>query len=124
MPVMPWSKGRSVDVGNPNLKVDNIREEKPQWGRRYVIRLDDRATLTITAYDFMGSRSVGGDLRQPNGKYVTFQPNEIADKIIDRTLVPLVEKACEEILALDRAYAQSNHQEFVDESGARWERAA
>ena len=51
MPVMPWSKGESVDVGNPDVKVDNIREEKPQWGRRYVIRLDGRATLTISAYD-------------------------------------------------------------------------
>ena len=124
MPVMPWSKGESVDVGNPDVKVDNIREEKPQWGRRYVIRLDGRATLTISAYDFLGGRHVDGELRQPNGKYVTFQPDEIADKIIDRTLVPLVERACDEILALDRAYAKSNHREFIDETGTRWERAA
>lgn len=123
MPVMPWSKGASVEVGNPNLKVDNIQEEKPQWGRRYVIRLDARATLTVVAYDFLGSRHVEGELRQPNGKYVTFQPNEIADKIIDRTLVPLVEQACDEILALDRAYGKSNHLEFVDMSGVSWKRA-
>lgn len=124
MPVMPWSKGQTVDVGNPELRVDNIREEKPQWGRRYILRLDDRATVTITAYDFLGGRVVDGELRQPNGKYVTFKPNEIADKIIDRTLVPLVRAACDEILALDRAYKSSNRREFVDESGTRWERAA
>jgi hypothetical protein len=124
MSVMPWSKGQTVEVGNLELKVENIQEEKPQWGRRYVIRLDDRATLTITTYDFLGSRHIDGELRQPNGKYVTFQPKEIADKIIDRTLVPLVERACDEILALDRAYASSNHREFVDVDGTRWERAA
>jgi hypothetical protein len=123
MPVMPWSEGASVESGNPNLKITNIREEKPQWGRRYVIRLDGRATLTVGAYTFLGGRQIDGELRQPNGKSVTFQPKEIADKIIDRTLVPLVQAACDEILALDRAYMQSNRREFVDEAGVTWQAA-
>lgn len=124
MTVMPWSKGDRAEGGNPDLQIDNIREENPQWGRRYVIRLDKRATLTVSTYTFLGGRTVRGELRQPDGKYITFEPREIADKIIDRTLVPMVQAACDEILALDRAYISSNRQEFVDESGAKWQLVA
>jgi hypothetical protein len=123
MPVMLWDKGTTVESGNPHLTIVNIHEDKPQWGRRYVIRLDDRATLTISTYSFLGGRQVDGELRQPNGKSVSFRPEEIADKIIDRTLVPLVQTACDEILALDRAYMKSNRREFVDEDGTLWQAA-
>ena len=124
MSVMPWSKGDDAGIDNPALKIENIRETQPRWGRRYVTRLDERATLTVSAESYIGRRWISGELRQPNGKNISFDPKEIADKIIDRTLVPLVERACEEILSLDRAYMASNRPEFLDETGARWERAA
>lgn len=126
---MPWSRRQPIKwtadiVANPKIKIETLREKEPRWRRRYVIDLNDRAMLTIDARNLVGSRYVSGELRQPNGKYVTFQPDEIADKIIDPTLVPLVQRACDEILAIDRAYMSSDRYEFVDESGARWVRAA
>jgi hypothetical protein len=71
---MPWSKGERVECGNPALEIVNTYEDVPEWGRRYVIKLDNRATLTVSAYTYLDRRSIEGELHQPNGKYVTFQP--------------------------------------------------
>lgn len=123
MPVMSWSQA-SETMQEGDVKVENIRARAPEFGRRYVVTLDTRAVMTITAYSYTTEyRSFGGELRQPDGRRIQFDPHAIADKIIDPLLVPLVERAVKSVLALDGTYVNSHPSSFMDEQGVRWVRA-
>jgi len=65
-----------------------------------------------------------GELTQDGGRWVMFDPRNPAEKIIDRTLCPLVIVACNQILATDTAYIDSKPSEFVDRKGQKWVRAS
>ena len=119
--------GKSNDpvlVTPSGISVMNIRGEEPRWARTYTARLSDRASVEVTAttYSRISGRSFRGELEQPNGNRVWFEVERIADRIIDRELVPLVERAVGEILDLDRQYMRSERDEFTDESGKKWRR--
>ena len=107
------------------ISISEERETRPEFKRIYKAVLSPKARITIKARTTMfGDRSFDGELTQPNGRWVLFDPFRIADKILDPTLVPLVEETCKAIFALDRQYMDPPPQEFVDESGTRWTRAA
>jgi len=59
-------------------------------------------------------------MTQHNGRWIIFEPERIADKIVDPVLVPLVEQFVKEVFALDKAFTESDPSEFVDESGTTW----
>lgn len=67
-------------------------------------------------------RRFSGELTQPNGRWVHFDPERIADKIIDPLLVPLVEKAVRAVFALDKAFMDSRPDRFTDEKDRVWVR--
>jgi hypothetical protein len=69
-----------------------------------------------------GHRFTSGELTQSNGRWVLFEPERPADKILDREILPIVQRFCDEILALDAAYVKSDPGEFVDVRGVRWRR--
>lgn len=123
MPVMPWTAadhGTEID----GVHAESVREEPPEFKRRYVVTLDNRATMTIGAYTFVGDRRFDGELKQPDGREISFDPKAIADKIIDPLLVPKVEAACDKVFVIDRNYMKTGISEFIDEKGTTWHRAA
>lgn len=103
--------------------VENRREDRPRFKRVYTCEIAARrCTMILEAYTFIGRRCWGGELRQPNGKYVLFDSDAVADKIIDPVLVPLIIEACSEIMHIDRKFIESRPNEFTDEGGVRWRR--
>lgn len=105
-----------------NVKIKEVREDRPSFKREYEVPVDHRV-VKITARSSAGlGRWYSGELTQPGGRWVLFDPERIADKILDPALVPLVEVACRDILSIDRAFMASRPNSFVDEGGSTWVR--
>lgn len=102
-------------------------EDAPKFKRTYKAVLTKNAAITVSAYSSY-YRSIGekryfsGELTQPNGRWVIFDPDRIADKILDPALVPLVEAAVDAAKVLDREFMASNPSSFVDERKDTWQR--
>jgi hypothetical protein len=109
-----------VEKTPSGLNVENIREEPPKFERVYTSRLDARASIKVTIKRSYGGLYKTGELTQPNGRWVFFDPDAIADKIIDPVLVPLVQKCVDEIYQLDRAYRSPEPGEFFDTRGVHY----
>lgn len=105
------------------VTVEARREEPPKFSRTYGAQLDARAhaEVTMRTSSYFG-RSGTGMLTQPGGRYVAFDPAAIADRILDPTLVPLVEAFVEHVFALDREFMATHGAEFIDEKGNIWRR--
>ena len=101
-----------------------IREKnyKPEFGRIYGCEVLSGITITISARNMCSGRYYSGELIQPGGRWVLFDPKKPADKILDRDLSPAIAVLCKRILELDWAWFKSNPAEFTDESGQRWRR--
>jgi hypothetical protein len=103
------------------ITVKDIRADAPKFARSYTVKLDDRATLRVTIKSFLGRYS-SGELNQPNGRWVFFDPDRIADKILDPVLLPLVERYCKIIRDMDKEFMRGKPNEFTDENGTTWRR--
>lgn len=120
------SSGAIAPVAGPPptpIALKEIPEDVPAFKREYTARLDHRAVIKIDARTWSRGRRYGGELSQPNGRWVLFDPERIADKILDPALVPLVERAVREIVAMDEAYMATNPDRFTDEKRQVWVRA-
>lgn len=107
------------------ITVKDIRADVPEFRREYTVMLPRdiamKITIRSTYYSYSGySLSTQGELTQPGGRWVLFEPERPADKILDRELLPSVEAYCDEILAQDRQFRHSKPGEFTDESGVIW----
>ena len=81
--------------------------------------------ITVTCRTFISrSRNRSGELTQPNGKWVLFDPDAVAEKILDPMLVPIIKEACAAIRKIDDDFIASRPGEFIDEDGCRWRRMA
>ncbi len=110
--------------GDGGFAITLSPEDRPEFKRTYKKKLDARCTIKVDIYVFYGSHiSESGELTQPDGRWVLFDPRKVADKIIDPVLVSLVQKACDEILALDAAFRANLPDEFTDDGGVKWKRA-
>lgn len=119
-----FSKRDVVQELTNGISIKDVREERPDFRRVYSTKLADRGTATIEIRTFIGnSRYASGELRQNDGRWVLFEPERVADKIIDPVLVPLVEQFAKQVFALDKAFMASDPSEFIDESGATWRKA-
>jgi hypothetical protein len=78
--------------------------------------------VKVSIHTSCGSRFDLGELTQPGGRWVMFDPKDPAEKILDRELVPLVIAACKEIFELDNAFMKSDPGEYIDEKGQTWKR--
>lgn len=114
---------RNKQLTNSGISGVSSREDPPEFKRAYKAKLDSRASIEIT---FRTSRYLGRDcdgiLRQPEGNHIFFQPNNIAKKIIDPTLIPLVVAYVDEIKALDIEFMKFETNTFVDDKGTKWTR--
>ena len=59
-------------------------------------------------------------LEQTDGRYIHFPINRIAQYVIQADLIPAIEQAVQEILAMDKAFIESKPREFTDTKGVRW----
>lgn len=119
-----WSltKGGIETLGD--IQTKSVREDAPEFKRIYKMRLDDNAAMELTAWTFLGRRTLDGELTQPDGRWVDFDPERPADEILDPRLIPLIEARVKEVRALDREFMRSaGPAEFTDETGQRWKRA-
>ncbi len=104
-------------------------KDVPDFRREYRVHLGINGdVMTVTArhndWDWDGShpRRLEGIIEQPDGKFIAFDPDAPADKIIDRDLVPLVIDACKKIKAMDRKYMEdgAGPLQIVDAYGHTW----
>ena len=101
------------------IHIHDTPNDPPRNERIYTARLDNRASIKITMKTAYGSLMKSGELTQPNGRWVLFDPDAIADKILDPLLVPLVQNRVDEIFLLDEPFRKSV-MEFVDTDRKKW----
>jgi len=104
------------------ITVTEGKNSMPEFRRIYTAKLDNRAEIKVEMKSYSFGRSDWSTLTQPNGNYVLFDMDKIAEKIIDPTLVPKVEVACKEIRKLDNEYMATGPQEYRDDKGVTWHR--
>lgn len=101
------------------------REDVPKFRRTYTACLNRDVSIEVTYQtdDYLG-RYPYGMLNQTGGRWVSFDPDKPAERILDRDLLPAVVAACAAFHGLDRAFIMEGTTEFTDEKGARWRRSA
>lgn len=118
-----FHRHESISATPSGIHIESIKGDRPKFERVYTSRLDDRASVKVSIkFSYSGGLSKSGELTQPNGRWVLFDPDAIADKILDPALVPLVRGFVDEIYAADRAYRNGGLAEFIDEAGVKWRR--
>lgn len=105
-----------------DVTVKDVPNDRPEFKREYKVRLNANVKMTITIWQSTWLLITQGELDQPDGKWVIFEPEKPADKILDRELLPLVEKRCREILATDKAFRAAKPNSYIDDTGAVWVR--
>lgn len=118
---MFWDKDK-VSTTDSGVTIKTIREDRPKFKREYSAKLDDGRSIKITIYNSSGLIFKNGELTQRNGKWVLFDPDRVAEKILDPVLVPKINERIREIFALDRAFRHNNPGQFTDEAGTVWQR--
>lgn len=121
------SKLSSVPVPDGSvINIKDIPEDVPQFKREYTAQIHGRATIevkiTIKTYNYGSSKM--GELTQPNGGWVFFDPDRVAEKILDPILVPQVQAVVDQVYELDKQYRHPGPNSFKDERGTTWVRAA
>lgn len=110
---------------SPRIIVKSEREDAPEWKRKYKATFAGGYRIEITMRSmFSWHRSSSAFIYQPNGKMMIFDAENVADKIIDRALVPVVEAVVSEMLAIDDDFMASERNQFTDVKGQTWQRIA
>ena len=119
-PVQEWPRTDS------SIVIKSVPEDIPQFRREYTVKLTDSVSMKITAKSHKnygnGNRVLYGELDQKDGKWVLFDPEAPADKILDRELLPLVQIKCQEILVFDKRFRDGRPNRYIDENGDYWTR--
>lgn len=117
-----WSH-EAATITPTGVQIKELPSDRPQFKRRYTASVNDQVSLKVEIKNGYSSGTYEmSELTQRNGKWVLFDVKAPADKILDREILPTVERLCEEILQIDTAYRRSKPNEFVDESGVKWRR--
>lgn len=99
--------------------ISQEREWAPRFKRIYSTRLDNGLTIKISWTSGYG-RMAAGEITQPNGSWVLFDPERVAEKILDRNLVPAIEAFVAETKAMDDLFIRARPETFVDDKGVVW----
>lgn len=105
------------------MTINDCREDRPKFRREYTGTMPGNIRCTITIRTLY-SRSASGELTQPDGRWVMFDPHRVAERILDPVLVPLIEEFCRQVEWLDSEFVSNIPSSFVDEDGVKWVRAA
>lgn len=121
----PFNSKENVTHTKSGLRIEDKPSDRPKFERVYSADLTNGRTIKVTMRTTFGGRRYSfGELNQPGGRWVIFEPERVADKILDPALVPLVQSKVDEILEIDRRFVASDPSEFVDEGGVQWRRIA
>lgn len=105
-----------------DIAIKNHRERRPEFKRTYSTTITRGIVLSVTIRNGLGGIYESGEMTQPGGKSIRFDPRNIADKIIDPVVLPEATAAAKVILSLDAGYRKAIPSEFTDEGGVRWRR--
>ena len=103
------------------IQVKDVPADAPEFKREYTAYLANGVSVKVTARTFLGRR-FSWELTQSDGRWVLFDPDAVADRILDPLLVPIVERHVAEMKRLDKEYIESQPKTFTDEDGIVWER--
>jgi hypothetical protein len=107
----------------PTITMTADKADPPELRRKYRATVGDGFVIEVQRESsrFSGRRDRYSTLTQPDRRYVLFDSEKVADKIIDRELYPLVQPVVDRMLELDAAYmASPAAKEFTDTNGVRW----
>lgn len=105
------------------IEIEDVREDRPQFKRVYSGTIINDIRVEITTYTLgCCKRSIVGRMYQPNRSYIFFDPERIADKILDPVLVPEVEKFVSDVFAMDESFIASEPDTYVDDNGDVWKK--
>lgn len=105
------------------ISVEEHREDAPAFKRTYssLISRGIKVSVYFKTSSY-GNTWSGGELTQPGGKWILFDPDRIADKIIDPVLLPEVQRFVSACKKADYEFRRSSPSRFVDEKGVTWVR--
>jgi hypothetical protein len=106
------------------IEIKDVVNQAPQFGRVYSAKLDSRASVEITIRSSYRGRYKSGELIQPNGRWIMFDPDRIAEKILDPVLVPIIQNVVNQVLELDHSFIHNDPSEYKDEHGVTWRRVS
>lgn len=101
------------------VTVKDKRNDRPRFQREYTVTVSLGRKVQLTFDSYLSRRS-DGFLYQANGKRLIFDPDRIAEQILDPVLVPEVEAAVKTIQAMDKAFMDSKPSSYTDEDGVKW----
>lgn len=107
------------------VSIELSQEDRPAFERTYTCKIDGGFTVQITMRTFLGQHSRqcwAATVTQRDGKKISYEPEAVADKIIDRELYPAVQACTDKILAMDKEFNKSLPASFQDQDGYVWER--
>jgi hypothetical protein len=117
--------GKTVGKTVGGIHTEDVPGDIPEFKRVYSAKLagtDRHCTLKVTMRTWSLGLSKSAELTQDNGRWVSFDPDNIAEKILDRALVPLIQQYVDEIYSLDEGFRKSDPAQFIDERGVAWRR--
>lgn len=117
-----WRTYENAQTTASGITIKDVRGDRPAFERRYSAKINDQVSMEIKIKWFIGNIFTSGELTQRSGRWVIFEPERPADKILDREILPIIERLCAEIIQVDRDWRKSNPNEFVDGSGQKWRR--
>lgn len=111
-----------VDLSGIEVKL--TPEDPPEFERIYTTRISDQVSMKIRTKHAYSSIMYFGELNQTGGRWVLFEPERPADKILDRELLPLIEERCRQIIVADKAFRNAAPEIYIDTSGVKWSRCS
>lgn len=117
-----------VVLNDTIITEDAPSNEPPEFRRIYTVKIDYETTLRVTIYyrwwlyQHDPDIESNSELSQKDGKWVSFDKDNIADKILRPELVPEIEKYCSQISEMDATYRASDKNEFTDYRGVTWQK--
>lgn len=109
----------STALASP-IKIKDIPEDRPDFRREYTATIMRGIRVKVTVRNGYGETYASGELTQPGGKYILFDPDHIADKIIDPVLLPDVGMVVNDMRQIDKAWRRAKPSFFIDEGGTKW----
>jgi hypothetical protein len=111
-------------LADANVTFEVKREDVPSFKVVYECGtvgrgVDLKISARTTSYR---DRVYGGELSQGWGKYVWFDAANPADKILDREILPEVQRLCALVIERDSAWIANGPKSFTDEGGTVWTR--
>lgn len=118
------AKTTTVYSGDISVSIENKRADVPSFERVYISQITPAVSMTVKIkYYWRGEELYKtGELTQKDGKWVLFDPDSPADKILDQDILAAVQAHLAVIYRIDKEYRDGKPSVFTDENGTVWRR--